>query len=722
MTTVDPKERTETALDALLSFWRPSDNSAWRDSEAQKATDGTTKFYPTATFQAVRALGSCGLWVPSAKLDKRNNILSASMLVVPDGSRLPTPENIFDRIIGTAPATTPDKVREIFEMHTSHKDEPDGLRSSAVVIAHLLAALRTVTVADPKLFVDREACLRSALQALEQRLIKVASKPGGGLLSVAELEQQPYLYLVLIFYVAEALCEWELLAKRIGMTGAPELEQLRTILGAYFERQAERLMSRRNIPREGFDASALTFVTRGLRMLTLEVQYTQFFKGCIKAALAGQGADGSWPPSVSFEYSPRGSVFQPPSAEIALNLLESVFRPAMLVDCRPHDSELLALTLPAMRKTAEHLERPSVSRTHYPWGWCSDRSRRPGLAETWVTGTVARFFHTLWLAEIAARRADVLERYPVDHSTASTAAPSALMESWRENVVEPNAGAASCKRLQTDFISPIHDATATGELFRRPKQGVSFVLYGPPGSGKTHLMKEVSKALGWPLLSLNPGHFIRRGLDLIETTSSEIFTDLQALHHVVVFFDECDELFRERTQQEGTRNILTFVTACMLPKLQQLHDDRRVVFAIGTNFLHRIDTAIRRDGRFDALLLIDRPDAKARERLLQRGWEKVSGESAPVWSLAVRATHGWMAKNVIAYGEVSARESSPSVRENIGDYVEWCRDFSAAEFTAASIDQAKAASIRQNWKGMLGFTKVKKRTAGKGARGKRSKL
>jgi len=389
MTTVDPKERTEAALSAVLSFWR-SDDSAWRDSVAQQDPAGGARLYPTATFQAVRALGRCGLWAPSAKLDARNDVLSASMLTVLGGSRLPDPKRVLDRILGTDPANIPKRVPEIFEAST-HKDEPTGLRSSAVVVVHLLAALRTLIDAHPKPSVNRVACLRGALQALEQRLIAVASHPGGGLLDEAELEQRPYLYLVLVFYVAEALCEWELLAKHVGMTGAPQLGQLRTTLKRYFERQAEKLMSRRDILGEGFDASALTFVTRGLRMLAPEVQPTPFFKGCVLAALAGQGVDGSWPPSASFEYSPRGSVFQPPSAEIALNILESVFLPAFLVRCAPRDAELLALTLPAMRKTAELLEQPSVPPASTSWGWCSDRSRRPGLAETWVTGTVARF-------------------------------------------------------------------------------------------------------------------------------------------------------------------------------------------------------------------------------------------------------------------------------------------------------------------------------------------
>ena len=97
----------------------------------------------------------------------------------------------------------------------------------------------------------------------------------------------------------------------------------------------------------------------------------------------------------------------------------------------------------------------------------------------------------------------------------------------------------------------------------------------------------MAKALGWPLVELSPSHFIKKGLDFIESTSREIFNDLYNLHHAVVFFDECDELFRNRSESGETtssRTILNFLTASMLPKLQDLHDKQNIIFVLGTNY------------------------------------------------------------------------------------------------------------------------------------------
>jgi ATP-dependent 26S proteasome regulatory subunit len=84
---------------------------------------------------------------------------------------------------------------------------------------------------------------------------------------------------------------------------------------------------------------------------------------------------------------------------------------------------------------------------------------------------------------------------------------------------------------------------------------------------------------------------------------------------VVVLFDECDELFRDRKPSEGNdqlRSISAFVTASMLPKLQDLHDRGQVLFVICTNHVHMMDPAVLRGGRMDHRIGVPPPDRHAR--------------------------------------------------------------------------------------------------------------
>lgn len=155
------------------------------------------------------------------------------------------------------------------------------------------------------------------------------------------------------------------------------------------------------------------------------------------------------------------------------------------------------------------------------------------------------------------------------------------------------------------------------------KKNVSLILYGPPGTGKTTYARALARALGWPLIIITPGNFIQRGESGIETAAQEIFESLLKTDRVIVLLDECDELFRRRDEQEtGTRTILNFLTASMLPKLATLHDRGQLMFVIATNYLNQMEIAAIRGGRIDHQVAVPPPDASARRRLIRSEIEK----------------------------------------------------------------------------------------------------
>lgn len=245
-----------------------------------------------------------------------------------------------------------------------------------------------------------------------------------------------------------------------------------------------------------------------------------------------------------------------------------------------------------------------------------------------------------------------------------------------------------------------------GSYFLRPaKNGVSFIIYGPPGSGKTYLISQFARALGWPLVSLNPGYFIEEGLESIEAIAGRIFSDLMKLDHAIVFFDECDELFRDRavSDKEGSRNILSFATASMLPKLQKLHDARKVIFILGTNYVQNIDLAIRRPGRFDAILLLDRPDLAARAAISndaiarsRHDGQTADGDSLLAEQIA-RETDGWMIEQIMSYSAARAAEYTPPA-PSTSDYADWCTNDGEQEIRAAGVADQVVSQILERWK------------------------
>lgn len=156
---------------------------------------------------------------------------------------------------------------------------------------------------------------------------------------------------------------------------------------------------------------------------------------------------------------------------------------------------------------------------------------------------------------------------------------------------------------------------------------MSAILFGPPGTTKTTIVKAMAQGLSWPLVTLSPGTFIRDGLENVERRASEVFSHLRDLRGVVVLFDECDELFRKRrglaegdreAGNENARSISAFMTASMLPKLQGLRDNGQILFVIATNYIEDIDPAAKRIGRIDRIVGVGWPDMQQREAIIKK--------------------------------------------------------------------------------------------------------
>ncbi len=240
-------------------------------------------------------------------------------------------------------------------------------------------------------------------------------------------------------------------------------------------------------------------------------------------------------------------------------------------------------------------------------------AERASAWETYLTARVC--FMGLRLAW-ALGRTEILSHYratPGDN-TRRKMLLKLTPSKWLSNVKNAEEHTKYSARLFERFIRPIVDQIVCRAVFPRPAEhGVSFILYGPPGSGKTHAVSVMAQELGWPLISLSPSNFIRYGADKMEELALQVFEDLGELYHAVVFFDECDEIFRSRSDQSAvSRNSLSFATASMLPKLQALSKRQRVIFVLATNYLQNIDDAVRRDGRFNDRLLVDRPHSGER--------------------------------------------------------------------------------------------------------------
>ena len=145
------------------------------------------------------------------------------------------------------------------------------------------------------------------------------------------------------------------------------------------------------------------------------------------------------------------------------------------------------------------------------------------------------------------------------------------------------------------------------------------LLVGAPGTGKTLLAKAVAGEAAVPFFSLSGSDFVEMFVGVGAARVRDLFAQAQAKAPSIIFIDELDALGKARgispimgghDEREQTLNQL-------LAELDGFDTRKGVIIMAATNRPEILDPALLRPGRFDRKVVIDRPDLKGREKILQ---------------------------------------------------------------------------------------------------------
>ena len=144
------------------------------------------------------------------------------------------------------------------------------------------------------------------------------------------------------------------------------------------------------------------------------------------------------------------------------------------------------------------------------------------------------------------------------------------------------------------------------------------LIVGAPGTGKTLLAKAVAGEAGVPFFSLSGSDFVEMFVGVGAARVRDLFAQAQQKAPSIVFIDELDALGKARgvspivgshDEREQTLNQL-------LAELDGFDTAMGVMILAATNRPEILDPALLRPGRFDRQVVLDRPDLRGREKIL----------------------------------------------------------------------------------------------------------
>jgi len=178
------------------------------------------------------------------------------------------------------------------------------------------------------------------------------------------------------------------------------------------------------------------------------------------------------------------------------------------------------------------------------------------------------------------------------------------------------AGVEEAKQELEEVIEFLKEPRKFTRLGGRIPKGV--LLLGPPGTGKTLMARAVAGEAGVPFISISGSDFVEMFVGVGASRVRDLFDQAKRHSPCIVFIDEIDAVGRLRgaglggghDEREQTLNQL-------LVEMDGFEVNEGIILMAATNRPDILDPALLRPGRFDRVVVLDRPDVRGRLGILK---------------------------------------------------------------------------------------------------------
>ena len=194
------------------------------------------------------------------------------------------------------------------------------------------------------------------------------------------------------------------------------------------------------------------------------------------------------------------------------------------------------------------------------------------------------------------------------------------------------AGAAEAKEELEEIVEFLKFPKKFLSLGAKIPKGV--LLFGAPGTGKTLLARAVAGEANVPFFHMSGSEFVEMFVGVGASRVRDLFAKAKKVAPCIIFIDEIDAVGRQRgTGLGGSHDEREQTLNQILVEIDGFEKTDKVIVMAATNRPDVLDPALLRPGRFDRQVVIDLPDIKDREAILQ-----VHAKGKPITNLEALMT------------------------------------------------------------------------------------
>lgn len=227
------------------------------------------------------------------------------------------------------------------------------------------------------------------------------------------------------------------------------------------------------------------------------------------------------------------------------------------------------------------------------------------------------------------------------------------------------AGVDEAKEEVKELVDFLRDPVKYQNLGGRIPRGV--LLVGAPGTGKTLLAKAVAGEAKVPFFTISGSDFVEMFVGVGASRVRDMFEQAKKQAPCIIFIDEIDAVGRHRgaglggghDEREQTLNQL-------LVEMDGFEGKEGVIVIAATNRPDVLDPALLRPGRFDRQVVVNLPDIRGREQILQVHLRKVSLEDNVQILPIARGTPGFSGADLANLVNEAALFAARANKQKVG--------------------------------------------------------